>query len=643
MRQLLSALPRVLAPVALFSALTGFFAFSMLAPARAAGPAAKPTPPATRGLASAPGQLVFGTPPGSLRQPAARPAAPGDVVINEVVTDPQTDWGSQAFSGVPGGGGVSEADEFVELYIKTASLDLTGWTIALNDGSPSSGDLTSTGAFQVARYVGAGSFQATAAGAYLVLGNPHGSSSMSNNLVIVLTDNHGTVIDQVELGNGAGPSGSATSPDDEAVARVPNGIDTGDDAGDFIQQAATPGTANTPGLPPPGPTATHTATGTATATAASATPTASVAPSPTPVLPGPAAGTLLLNEFLPHPGPGQQEFIELINLSAQAVDLGGWQLDDAPGGTRPYVFKPDTVIGPGELLAFGQDVTGVGLNDDGDTARLLLPDGSVADAWSYKPAPKAGTSWARLPDGGGWNPRGIPSPGRPNQAAPGPAEPGDTAIGDFRNWPDGAWVSVSGYVSVPPGLFSTRTIHIQDATGGVTVYLGRDDWPPLAVGQPIRLQLGYLRHRSGDLQLYVRNGWHIQAGAGDAPLSLAPGPVTTGQVGETTAGSLVTVAGRVTALETNAFWLDDGSGAARVFLAAGTGLARPDLHTGETWQVTGVVVENTTAGAAAPVYRLQPRFAADLSQIVAGQAQPYAPGTAAPATDAPEPTATADE
>ena len=297
MRSFLQTLLRAWAAVVLVSALAVAFAFSTLAPARAAGPAVKPTPPATRGLLASPARMAFGTPAGSLRQPAIRQAAPGDVVINEVVTDPQTDWSSNDFSGVPGGGAVSAADEFVELYFKTAGLDLTGWTIALNDGSPSSGDLTSAGAFQVARYVGAGSAQATAAGAYLLLGNPRGSSSMANNLVIVLSDNHGTIIDQVELGNGAAPSGSATGPDDEAVARVPNGVDTGDDGADFIQQAATPGTANTPGLPPPGSTATATATATATgatpsatATSAPPTPTRTATPSPTQAWTAPAPG-----------------------------------------------------------------------------------------------------------------------------------------------------------------------------------------------------------------------------------------------------------------------------------------------------------------------------------------------------------------
>jgi hypothetical protein len=624
---------RLLTALVLVTALVGGFLFSMLAPARAeADPGVKPTAPATRGLATAPSHLVYGTPQGSTRVKAPRWPSPGDVVINEVVTEPRTDWSSNGFSGVPGSGSVSETDEFVELYIKAGGLDLSGWTIALNDGSPSSGDLTSAGAFQVSRYVGMGGFHATTAGAYLVLGNPHGGTSLSNTILIVLKDNHGTVINQVQLGDGGAPSGQSTGPEDEAVARVPNGADTGDDGADFVQQAATPGTANTPGLPPPDPTFTP------TSTQPSPTPTTTLAPSPSPTQPGPAAGTVLLNEFLPHPGAGQQEFIELINRSAQPVDLSRWLLDDAAGGSKPYVLPAGTWIGPGGLAVFYKDATHLTLNDDGDSVRLFTPDGQVADQWTYKPAPKAGTSWARIPDGGGWNAHGDPSPGQPNRLQPGPGAPSAVTIGDFRAWPDGAWVTVSAYVSVPPGVFSARTIHIQDATGGVTVYLGRNDWPPLAVGQPIHLELGYLRHRSGDLQLYVRNGWHVHAGAGDVPVAMEAQPVTTGQIGETTEGALVTVTGHVTQLASGGFELDDGSGAARVFFVTSTRLARPPARVGELWSVTGVVVENTPSRAPQPLYRLQPRFAADLAQLVDGQAVPYVPAaTATPAGETPEP------
>ena len=137
----------------------------------------------------------------------------------EIVTDPQSDWSSSGFDGAAGAGTVSETDEFVELYIKTAGLDLAGWTISLEDTSPFSGDLTGAGAFQTARYVGAGSFHATAAGDYLVLGNPQASASLNNEILIVLKDDQDNVIDQVQVGSGGAPDGDATDRKMKPLAR----------------------------------------------------------------------------------------------------------------------------------------------------------------------------------------------------------------------------------------------------------------------------------------------------------------------------------------------------------------------------------------------------------------------------------------
>jgi hypothetical protein len=50
----------------------------------------------------------------------AHPAAAGDVVINEVVTDPQTDWSSNGFNGVPGNAAVGPGDEFVDRIVLSA-------------------------------------------------------------------------------------------------------------------------------------------------------------------------------------------------------------------------------------------------------------------------------------------------------------------------------------------------------------------------------------------------------------------------------------------------------------------------------------------------------------------------------------------
>lgn len=185
------------------------------------------------------------------------------VVINEVVTDPQTDWSTNDFDGTDGGGTVSQGtDEWIELYITSNGLDLTNWTIEVTDGGFFSGDLTSrdvtgTGAFQTSVYSGAGSFTNTQAGDYLVLGNPQSSENMTNDVYIVLRNASATLIDDVEIGDdpesdgngdgapdGSASGGNATGVDDESVARIANGTDTGNDVNDFQQTRSTMGSEN---------------------------------------------------------------------------------------------------------------------------------------------------------------------------------------------------------------------------------------------------------------------------------------------------------------------------------------------------------------------------------------------------------------
>jgi len=336
-------------------------------------------------------------------------------------------------------------------------------------------------------------------------------------------------------------------------------------------------------------------------------------PTPTP-LPYPTG--ILLNEFLPHPGSGAQEFIEIVNGGAAAVDLTGWRLDDMAGGSAPYTLPGGTRLEPGQFLVFFRDVTGLVLNDDGDTARLLWPDGSVADEWIYESDPKANNSWARLPDGGAWNDRGQPTPGQSNRRWPDPtAVPvPQPAIGELRQWSTGAWARFTGRVTVPPRLFGKQVFYMQDETGGIAVYLGRGDWPALAVGQSVTA-FGYLRQRNGELQFYVRHDYDALYGPEYELVPPQPRPVTTGQIGEAAEGWLVTTTGRVTKLEAGAFWIDDGSGPARVFFSSATGVKRPAVTRGQWWTVTGVVVEYTTPRSAAATYRLQPRFASD-AQLV---------------------------
>ncbi len=173
-----------------------------------------------------------------------------DVVINEVVTDPQQDWSSNGFDGTIGSGSVTSVDEWIELFINSAGVDFTDWTIELNDGSDVTGDLTTAGAFDAQHYftAGMGTFNSTEAGDYLVLGNVDGSGAMNNTgLTINLKDPGGAIVDVVMIGGGANeaPSGNASSTNPESVQRFTNGLDTDTHDSDFTFGPATIGAVNT--------------------------------------------------------------------------------------------------------------------------------------------------------------------------------------------------------------------------------------------------------------------------------------------------------------------------------------------------------------------------------------------------------------
>jgi hypothetical protein len=135
---------------------------------------------------------------------------------------------------------------------------------------------------------------------------------------------------------------------------------------------------------------------------------------------------VLINEFLPKPGSDwnrdgrsdtNDEFIELLNVSALAVDIGGWKLDDNyHGGSRPFVIPGGTWIQPGQFLVFFRSQTKVALNDPGDEIWLLSPSGEKVDGRVYTRTRWPDSAWNRYPDGESILRLGFPpTPGEPNR------------------------------------------------------------------------------------------------------------------------------------------------------------------------------------------------------------------------------------
>jgi hypothetical protein len=344
---------------------------------------------------------------------------PGDIVINEIMQNPKAV--------------ADTAGEWLEVFnVSSQAVDLDEWTLR-DDGSDS-------------HTIQNGGPLLIAPGGYLVLGRNadpaanggvpvayHYAGFILANTAdeVVLLDPAGTEIDRVAYDGGV----TFPNPDGASMALLSPDLDNDLGQNWVISANPWPGSAGDAGSPgaanPPPPVVTPAGTNTATPTA---TPPGTPAATPTATPTGTATATIVydpesirLNELLPRPaaldwdGDGEanarDEWVELYNRSAAEVDLGGWRLDDIPdGGSALYTFPPGTRLAPSAFLLVFQDESGLALNNDADTLRLLGPDGAELDVFAYT-NPGADRSYSRTIDGDGpWTDGYPPSPGRTNLA-----------------------------------------------------------------------------------------------------------------------------------------------------------------------------------------------------------------------------------
>ncbi|HSW98847.1 MAG TPA: lamin tail domain-containing protein, partial [Candidatus Saccharimonadales bacterium] len=134
------------------------------------------------------------------------------------------------------------------------------------------------------------------------------------------------------------------------------------------------------------------------------------------------AGTGLLppqiTELLPNPAPPQSdstdEFIELYNPNASALDVGGYSLAVGTTTVHTYVFPAWTVLAPGSYRAFFSADTGLSLSNSGGQARLADAAGVAVSQSDIYGTAKEGQAW--ILDAGSWQWTDAPTPSAPNVA-----------------------------------------------------------------------------------------------------------------------------------------------------------------------------------------------------------------------------------
>ena len=127
--------------------------------------------------------------------------------------------------------------------------------------------------------------------------------------------------------------------------------------------------------------------------------------------------TVLINEWLAHTDEPQQDFIELFNYSASAVDLGGCWLSDDPA-TNKFRIPAGTTIPARGFVSFNQTQLGFALDTLGETLFFRNTNATkVLDAVRFGDQ-ENGVAMGRTPDGAPLFCRlSSPSPGANNASA----------------------------------------------------------------------------------------------------------------------------------------------------------------------------------------------------------------------------------
>lgn len=239
-----------------------------------------------------------------------------------------------------------------------------------------------------------------------------------------------------------GTSFAPDSPEGTALARKPGTGPGGGSGSDFaVTSSPTPGGENafTQGV-------------------------SAASPSPTSASTSTQNVQVVVNEMLPNPegADAEGEFLELKNLGDSA-DLGGWSVDDAEGGSTPYVLPSGFALPKGGLRVLRRAETGLAFNNDADRARLLNPGGQLAFELVYDRVPGEGQSLARRPDGSAaWTT--TPTPGQENvftaPAATSPTSPGARATASPSPTPQKT-ASPSAAKSSTPGAVRGTSLSAQ--------------------------------------------------------------------------------------------------------------------------------------------------------------------------------------
>ncbi len=478
-------------------------------------------------------------------------------------------------------GGGSASDEFVEIANQgAANVDLAGLEVAYVTSSGSTVTRKVTWSAAIILTPGQRYLIANSAGVHAVIADAVYSGGFAAiGGVLALRAVGGAVVDAIGWGDATNAFVEGTAapapPAGSSLERRPggpagNGTDTNVNLADWLV-SGTPGPQGhaSPPVPGPGPSPTPTVAPTPTAT-----PT--VGPTPTATMVPTATAT-----------PGASPTVDPTPTAIPTPTA-----DPTSTRTPEPTLTPSPSVDPTATPAPSPSAT-------------TTPTPTPTPTPTATPSPEPTATATPTPD---LTPAPTASPTSIPTTSPTPTPTPTSApvdIAAVRGLPDGTDVTVDGVLTTDLGVLeSGRTSFVEDATGGIGLYLAAPVIAALPAGTAISVR-GIVDGRYSQRILRVAETDIAILGSAAMPL-LAN--VETGAAGESLEGRRISVTGAILGApealaDGPAVFVDDGSGSIKVVITPGS-LASRVLSAGEILSATGPLGQRDSSGTGLGGYRL---------------------------------------
>ncbi|MBT7008731.1 MAG: hypothetical protein HN964_04790 [Candidatus Jacksonbacteria bacterium] len=322
--------------------------------------------------------------------------------------------------------------------------------------------------------------------------------------------------------------------------------------------------------------------------------------------------TPIINEFLPNPeGSDKEEWIEILNPTASPIDITNWIVDDADGGSKPYVISEPTTLRAYEYIILPRILSKLALNNTTDSVRLLNADEEVVDEIEYSDV-EEGNSYARDEDDV-WLWTHTTTPGSENivqekfifteasfeQTITVPTTI-QTELSNIRDFENGTSVTTTGSVIAPPNLLGVTVFYIMDG-GGIQVYSSKKDFPELMIGDVVHVT-GILSENQGEKR--IKTSSQLDIIKTSTELQPEPLPIEISDITENEEGALLTISGNIVEKSGRTVYVvDESDEELKVYYKQK--IPKPTFGDGDSVTIVGILSETKTG------YRLLPRFLED--------------------------------